>query len=126
MSFTLDDHIARRIARRRKLLGLTLKELGNRTGADFRRLHKYEIGATRPTPAFLYELARALDVHISYFYEGYVDESDITYSALQASLSRADQDLMNSFFRLDASVRQPLEALIRQYASNSPTQLPMN
>ncbi|MDG1827433.1 MAG: helix-turn-helix transcriptional regulator [Henriciella sp.] len=126
MSQSLDDHIARRLARRRKILCLTLKELGARTGADFRRLHKYEIGATRPTPAFLYELARALEVHVSYFYEGYIDQSDDTYSALQASLSSADRDLMNSFFRLDTAVRQPLETLIRQYASAQPGSVAIN
>jgi|SRR6056297_1896493 len=126
MSQSLDDHIARRLARRRKILRLTLKELGDRTGADFRRLHKYEIGATRPTPAFLYELARALEVHVSYFYEGYIDQSDDTYSALQASLSSADRDLMNSFFRLDTAVRQPLETLIRQYASAQPGSVAIN
>lgn len=117
MNQTLDDHIAQRLGRRRRIMRLTLKELGNRTGADFRRLHKYEIGATRPTPAFLYELARALEVHVSYFYEGYTDQSNDTFSALQASLSSADRDLVNSFLRLDTTVRQPLEALIRQYAS---------
>jgi transcriptional regulator with XRE-family HTH domain len=117
MNFTLDEHIARRIRRRRRLLGLTLKELGERTGADFRRLHKYEIGATRPTPAFLYELSLALEVSISYFYEGHdsVSTAQDYGKIVDSSLCPQDRDFITSFLELDPSMRQSLAQLVKQY-----------
>lgn len=101
----LDDIIAGRLARRRRALGLTLKDLGQRTGADFRRLHKYETGETRPTPAFLMTLAEALEAPVGYFY-GEAAANDQANPT--DNLSEDADRMLRLYSRLDATARVKL------------------
>lgn len=101
----LDDIIAGRLARRRRALGLTLKELGQRTGADFRRLHKYETGETRPTPAFLMRLAEALEAPVGYFY-GEAAAND--FASPTATLPEDADRMLRLYARLDQTARAKL------------------
>lgn len=70
MSRELDLHLGRRIRRRRRLLGLTQSELGAICGAQFRQIQKYECAANRLSAVMLWSIATALDVDLSYFFEG--------------------------------------------------------
>jgi transcriptional regulator with XRE-family HTH domain len=66
----VDQHVARRIRERRILLGLTQQELAARIGVTFQQQHKYEKATNRISASRLYETAEALQVPVSYFYEG--------------------------------------------------------
>lgn len=67
----IDLHIGRRIRNRRKLLGYTQPALARSVGVAFQQIQKYECGANRVLPANLWRLARAMDVEIAYFFEGF-------------------------------------------------------
>ena len=60
MQTDIDRHVGERLRRRRRLMGLTQKELAERVGIRFQQIHKYETGINRMTASRLYELARAL------------------------------------------------------------------
>ncbi len=68
---TINIQIGVRIKRRRKLLGLTQKELGASVGVRFQQIQKYETGENNVSAARLYRLAQALDVEIEYFFAGF-------------------------------------------------------
>ena len=68
---TINIQIGSRIKRRRKLLGLTQKELGESVGVRFQQIQKYETGENNVSAARLYRLAQALDVEIEYFFAGF-------------------------------------------------------
>ena len=70
MPAEIDLHLGRRLRRRRRLLGLTQQQLGDRIGIRFQQIQKYECGANRISAARLWELAEALAAPISYFYDG--------------------------------------------------------
>jgi transcriptional regulator with XRE-family HTH domain len=70
MAAEIDLHLGRRLRRRRRLLGLTQQQLGDRVGIRFQQIQKYECGANRISAARLWELAEALQAPISYFYDG--------------------------------------------------------
>lgn len=55
---------------RRLLNGLTQKQLAEMLGVSFQQLQKYEKGVSRIGPARLQMVASALDVPISFFFEG--------------------------------------------------------
>jgi transcriptional regulator with XRE-family HTH domain len=55
---------------RRLLNGLTQKQLAEMLGVSFQQLQKYEKGVSRISPARLQMMASALDVPISFFFEG--------------------------------------------------------
>jgi transcriptional regulator with XRE-family HTH domain len=66
----VDRHVAARVRARRITLGLTQHDLASRIGVTYQQLHKYETARNRMTAGRLLEIARALNVAPSYFFEG--------------------------------------------------------
>ena len=65
----IDIHVGNRIRLRRTLLGLSQERLADALGLTFQQVQKYERGANRVSSSRLYDLARTLDVSLSYFFE---------------------------------------------------------
>lgn len=70
MSQFLDTHIGNRIYLRRMLLGVSEKSLGQVTGATVLQIKRYELGLDRVPASKLFEIAAALDVTVTHFFEG--------------------------------------------------------
>lgn len=66
---TIDAHVGKRIRLRRTLLGLSQEKLGEALGVTFQQIQKYERGANRVGASRLYDIATALDVPISFFFD---------------------------------------------------------
>lgn len=72
MPSAIDLHIAKRLRRRRRLLGIQQQKLAEMIGLkNGQQIQKYECGANRVTASRLYELAVALNVPVNYFFEGF-------------------------------------------------------
>src|SRR3954466_7732510 len=67
----IDIHLGRRLRRRRRLLGLTQQQLAHACGVRFQQIQKYECAANRMSAGRLYQIAKVLDVPVSYFFEGF-------------------------------------------------------
>src|SRR5256714_12611645 len=65
----IDIHVGSRIRLRRTLLGMSQEKLGEAIGLTFQQVQKYERGANRIGSSRLFDLARVLDVPVSYFFE---------------------------------------------------------
>jgi len=65
----IDVHVGSRLRLRRTLLGMSQEKLGDAIDLTFQQVQKYERGANRIGASRLYELARVLDVPVSYFFE---------------------------------------------------------
>jgi transcriptional regulator with XRE-family HTH domain len=65
----IDVHVGQRIRQRRTLLGMSQERLAEAIGLTFQQVQKYERGANRVGSSRLFDLARVLDVPISYFFE---------------------------------------------------------
>jgi transcriptional regulator with XRE-family HTH domain len=63
-------YIGKRVRLRRRFLGLTQAELGERVGVRFQQIQKYECADNRISADRLFVVAKALDVPITYFFEG--------------------------------------------------------
>lgn len=68
---SINDHLGMRIRARRKQRGMTQTQLGQSLGLTFQQVQKYEQGSNRISAARLPHVAQALDVPLSYFYEGF-------------------------------------------------------
>jgi transcriptional regulator with XRE-family HTH domain len=66
----VDRHVGAQLRLRRAQLGLTQIELGAKVGLSFQAVQKYETGENRISASRLYNLARILDVSMSYFFDG--------------------------------------------------------
>ncbi len=65
----IDVHVGARVYLRRNLLGLTLETLAKAVGVTYQQLQKYERGVNRISASRLFNLSRALDVPVSFFFE---------------------------------------------------------
>src|SRR3954468_8091869 len=70
----VDRHVGLRIRMRRKELGVSQERLAECIGLTFQQVQKYERAANRVSASKLWEVARALNTNIAYFYEGLADD----------------------------------------------------
>jgi transcriptional regulator with XRE-family HTH domain len=61
---------------RRKLLGVSQEQLADSLGLTFQQVQKYERGANRVSASKLYEIAKTLQVPVSFFFDGLADPMD--------------------------------------------------
>lgn len=71
----IDLHVGARIRLRRLMLRMSQEKLGDALGLTFQQIQKYEKGANRVSASRLYEIAKALDVDIKYFFDGFEEEN---------------------------------------------------
>ena len=69
----IDIHVGSRIRLRRTLLGMSQERLGDALGLTFQQVQKYERGLNRVGASRLFDLARVLDVPISFFFDDLPD-----------------------------------------------------
>jgi transcriptional regulator with XRE-family HTH domain len=65
----IDVHVGSRIRLRRTLLGMSQEKLGDALSLTFQQIQKYERGMNRVGASRLFDLSRALDVPISFFFD---------------------------------------------------------
>lgn len=66
----VNKHLGARLRFRRKQLGLSQREVGNKMGLRFQQVQKYEVGECRMTAERVLELAGVLNVPAGYFFDG--------------------------------------------------------
>ena len=65
----VDVHVGRRVRMRRAFLGMSQTTLGEAIGLTFQQVQKYERGTNRIGSSRLFDLCRALDVPVEFFFE---------------------------------------------------------
>jgi len=66
----IDRHVGSRVRMRRMLAGVSQEKLGEALGLTFQQVQKYERGANRISASRLQQIAKMLDVPVSFFFEG--------------------------------------------------------
>lgn len=69
----MDLHVGRRMWQRRRELGLSRRELGERIGVGLKQVNKYETGANRVSAGRLFEVAQVLRVSPSWFFDEFTE-----------------------------------------------------
>lgn len=64
----IDRFIGQKIRSRRWMFGMTQKDLADEVGISFQQIQKIETGANRIAASRLWDIAKALDVGIAYFF----------------------------------------------------------
>ena len=67
---SIDKHVGQRIRDRRVMLGLSQQQMADMIGVTYQQAHKYERGINRISAGRLFEIARVLNVPITFFYDG--------------------------------------------------------
>lgn len=89
----IDVHVGIRARLRRMLMGLSQEALASAMDVSFQQVQKYENGTNRIGAARLYELARALDVPVGYFFDEMPEEiTNGSYKLLPDPLPSSSDD----------------------------------
>ena len=124
----VDVHVGERIRRRRRALGISQDRLADQLGLTFQQVQKYERGANRVSASKLYQIARALQASIPYFFEGLPDpvqtagvaEDDRTPFVHDLPLTPEERDLTAMLSRIESKrVRRRLLELVRTLAESA-------
>jgi transcriptional regulator with XRE-family HTH domain len=101
----VDRHVGARIRQRRIMLGLTQQEIAESIGVTYQQAHKYEKAMNRIAAGRLYQIAQALGVEVSYFFEGL----QTTAGSIASPQHRMLLDFIRDF--LNVPVREHQEAI---------------
>ena len=91
---SVDNHIGHRMQLRRSMLGLSQKDLGDLCGVSCQQIQKYESATNRISASRLFQVGRALDTPVSFFFCGLPgnlpDETKATKSRLVSDQDDGD------------------------------------
>ena len=124
----IDVHVGKRIRVRRKDVRVSQEKLAEQLGLTFQQIQKYERGSNRVSASKLYEIARALQASIEYFFRGLddssgalrgVEENDAQPFVHDFITTAEGQDLVGEFTKIrDPQVRKQVLDLIKSLARN--------
>jgi len=117
MPHQVDVHVGKRVRHRRWLVGMTQQQLAERVGIKFQQIQKYETGANRISASRLWDIAEALEVPVSFFFEGLEEpeRSDSDKPKVPADLlgDKEALDLVRSYYAIPENQRRRLFDLAR-------------
>ncbi|MBN9440538.1 helix-turn-helix transcriptional regulator [Bosea sp. (in: a-proteobacteria)] len=125
----IDRHVGSRVRMRRMLAGVSQEKLGEALGLTFQQVQKYEKGANRISASRLQQIAKMLDVPVSFFFEGapsgdmpeggFTDMSATTYVSDFLATSEGVQ-LTKAFIKIKSSrVRRRIVDLVEALAEEA-------
>ncbi|UYV36944.1 helix-turn-helix domain-containing protein [Rhodobacteraceae bacterium D3-12] len=116
MAHPVDVHVGKRIRHRRWLVGMTQQQLAEKVGIKFQQIQKYETGANRVSASRLWDISEALDVAVSFFFEGLDAETENAGGEAVPSDLMGDKealDLVRSYYAIPENQRRRLFELAR-------------
>lgn len=115
MTHPVDVHVGKRIRHRRWLIGMTQQQLAEQVGIKFQQIQKYETGANRVSASRLWDIAEALDIPVSFFFEGISEDGVVETSSGTADLmgDKEALDLVRSYYSIPENQRRRLFELAR-------------
>lgn len=117
MAHPVDVHVGKRIRHRRWLIGMTQQQLAEKVGIKFQQIQKYETGANRVSASRLWDISDAMEVPVSFFFDGLQDEGKAV--ADKASVpedlmgDKEALDLVRSYYAIPENQRRRLFELAR-------------
>jgi transcriptional regulator with XRE-family HTH domain len=116
MKHPVDVHVGKRIRHRRWVSGTTQQQLADQVGIKFQQIQKYETGMNRVSASRLWDIAHALGVEVSFFFEGLNSEMlDNTLEGMPSDIlaDKEALDLLRSYYAIPENQRRRLFDLAR-------------
>ena len=92
----VDIHVGGRVRMRRKMLGISQETLADALKLTFQQVQKYERGANRVSASKLYDIAKTLQVPVSFFFDGLADPVTNESDDVGAAADRIITDFLNT------------------------------
>ncbi|HRO13693.1 MAG TPA: helix-turn-helix transcriptional regulator [Paracoccus sp. (in: a-proteobacteria)] len=112
MKHSVDVHVGKRIRHRRWTIGVTQQQLAEAVGIKFQQIQKYETGMNRVSASRLWDIAQALDVPVTYFFEGLAAE-DAAAAPSDLLADREALQLVRAYYSIPEAQRRQIFELAR-------------
>ena len=112
MKHPVDVHVGKRIRHRRWLQGMTQQQLADAVGIKFQQIQKYETGMNRVSASRLWDISRALDARIDFFFEG-LDEDAARGAGGDVLADKEALELLRAYYAIPETQRRRLFELAR-------------
>lgn len=117
MKHPVDVHVGKRIRHRRWLVGMTQQQLAEKVGIKFQQIQKYETGMNRVSASRLWDIASALSITVSFFFEGLdeVEASEAFKTDVPNDILKDKEalELVRSYYAIPETQRRRLFELAR-------------
>ena len=112
-----DAHVGRRMRMRRLMMQMSQEVFAAELGVTFQQVQKYEKGVNRVGAARLQQIATALDVPVTFFYDG--DSKAREVESLLFLDSAFSLRLLRAYSKIkDQTVQRQLVSLMESIAAN--------
>jgi transcriptional regulator with XRE-family HTH domain len=112
MKHPVDVHVGKRIRHRRWMIGITQQQLADSVGIKFQQIQKYETGMNRVSASRLWGIAEALDVPVSFFFDG-LEENAAASRDESVVADREAMELVRAYSAIPEQQRRKLFDLAR-------------
>lgn len=120
MPHAVDAYVGQRMRHRRWMVGMTQQELAGRVGVKFQQIQKYEVGTNRVSASRLWNIAAALGVPVSFFFEGLAcQELDGTDARGDILTDKEALDLVRAYYAIPEAQRRRLFDLAQALGATS-------
>ncbi|MHC0053844.1 helix-turn-helix domain-containing protein [Actibacterium sp. D379-3] len=117
MKHPVDVHVGKRVRHRRWMVGMTQQQLAERVGIKFQQIQKYETGMNRISASRLWDIADALEVPVSFFFEGLDRKAsaEVMQEGVPADIlsDKEALELVRSYYAIPENQRRRLFELAR-------------
>lgn len=115
MKHPVDVHVGKRIRHRRWMVGMTQQQLAERVGIKFQQIQKYETGMNRVSASRLWDISDALEVPVSFFFEGLGEKAADEGEAVPNDIlsDKEALELVRSYYAIPENQRRRLFDLAR-------------
>lgn len=118
----VDKHVGEKIRARRKVMGFSQQQLAGALDLTFQQVQKYERGSNRVSASKLYDIAKFLQVPVSYFFPAVSDQEDViepdTFTKFAAV---GGLELAESYLGLDQTNQRAVTQLAKNLAKTAET-----
>jgi transcriptional regulator with XRE-family HTH domain len=96
------------------MVGMTQQQLGERVGIKFQQIQKYETGANRISASRIWDIARVMEVPVSFFFEG-LEGQDLPASDARGDIltDKEALELVRAYYAMPENQRRRLFDLAR-------------
>ncbi len=114
MVHPVDLHVGARIRQRRWMVGMTQQQLGDSVGIKFQQIQKYETGTNRISASRIWDIAAAIEVPVSFFFQGLDGQAPDTGEARGDILTDKEAlELVRAYYAIPETQRRRLFDLAR-------------
>lgn len=108
MPHPIDKLVGARIRQGRWLRGVTQQQLGDAAGCKFQQIQKYETGTNRVAASRLWDIAQALELPLTYFFE----DGEQTLHPAEPYIDRETAKLLSAILAVPADKRRAVHELL--------------